>query len=113
MYQGKKVTLLAKREGPRIHFALKVRSGPSPEGATRVSRVAHVPGPRDSMSAAEQKALTGPRRWCRVLRLQEGVGSWVGKAPWLIEWGGGSSVESPHFQRVHYCQVRPFCELGD
>lgn len=37
--------------------------------------------------------------------LKEGVGHWVGKAPWLIEWGGGASVESPHFQRVHYCQL--------
>lgn len=55
---GKKVTVLAKREGQNIHFTLK-----------------------------------------------EGVGHWVGKAPWLIEWGGGASVESPHFQRVHYCQL--------
>lgn len=37
--------------------------------------------------------------------LKEGVGSWVGKPPWKIEWGGGASVESPHFQRVHYCQL--------
>ena len=37
--------------------------------------------------------------------LKEGVGSWVGKAPWKIEWGGGASVESPHFQRVHYCEL--------
>lgn len=48
---GKKVTVLAKREGHRIHFSLR-----------------------------------------------EGAGSWVGKAPWLIEWGGGASVESPHYQ---------------
>ena len=37
--------------------------------------------------------------------LKEGVGNWVGKPPWKIEWGGGASVESPHFQRVHYCQL--------
>lgn len=22
-----------------------------------------------------------------------------------IEWGGGSSVENPHFQRLHYCKL--------
>ncbi|KAK3259597.1 hypothetical protein CYMTET_31413 [Cymbomonas tetramitiformis] len=55
---GKKVSLLAKRDGAKISFSLK-----------------------------------------------EGVGNWVGKSPWLIEWGGGASVESPHFQRVHYCQL--------
>ena len=37
--------------------------------------------------------------------LREGVGSWVGKSPWKIEWGGGASVESPHYQRVHYCEL--------
>lgn len=37
--------------------------------------------------------------------LREGVGSWVGKSPWKIQWGGGASVESPHFQRVHYCEL--------
>lgn len=44
-------------------------------------------------------------------RLRAGVGDWVDRAPWRIEWGGGSSVENPHFQRVHYCQllVRLYC----
>lgn len=37
--------------------------------------------------------------------LREGVGEWVEKAPWKIQWGGGASVESPHFQRVHYCEL--------
>ena len=37
--------------------------------------------------------------------LKEGVGAFVGKPPWKIEWGGGASVESPHFQRVHYCEL--------
>jgi len=32
-------------------------------------------------------------------------GDWVDKPPWRITWGGGASVESPHFQRVHYCQL--------
>ena len=38
-------------------------------------------------------------------RLRAGVGDWVDRAPWRVEWGGGSSVENPHFQRVHYCQL--------
>lgn len=38
-------------------------------------------------------------------RLRAGVGDWVDRSPWRIEWGGGSSVENPHFQRVHYCQL--------
>lgn len=37
--------------------------------------------------------------------LRPGVGDWVGKAPWKVEWGGGASVENPHFQRVHYCEL--------
>ena len=37
--------------------------------------------------------------------LKEGVGAFVGKPPWKIERGGGASVESPHFQRVHYCEL--------
>ena len=42
---------------------------------------------------------------CVSFRLREGVGDWVDRAPWRIEWGGGSSVENPHVQRVHYCQL--------
>ena len=38
-------------------------------------------------------------------RLRAGVGDWVDRAPWRIEWGGGSSIENPHYQRVHYCQL--------
>lgn len=37
--------------------------------------------------------------------LRPGVGDWVDRAPWKIEWGGGASVENPHFQRVHYCDL--------
>ena len=33
------------------------------------------------------------------------MGTWVEKPPWLVEWGGGASVENPHVQRVHYCQL--------
>ena len=40
-----------------------------------------------------------------TFNLKEGVGAYVGKPPWRIEWGGGASVESPHFQRVHYCEL--------
>jgi len=38
-------------------------------------------------------------------KLREGVGKFVERAPWKIEWGGGSSVENPHYQRVHYCEL--------
>lgn len=37
--------------------------------------------------------------------LRQGVGEAVGRSPWKVEWGGGSSVENPHYQRVHYCQL--------
>lgn len=37
--------------------------------------------------------------------LRAGVGDWVDKAPWREEWGGGASVENPHVQRVHYCEL--------
>ena len=37
--------------------------------------------------------------------LREGTGVTVGKPPWKVEWGGGASVESPHVQRVHYCEL--------
>ena len=37
--------------------------------------------------------------------LRQGVGEWVERAPWRVEWGGGASVENPHFQRVHYCEL--------
>lgn len=37
--------------------------------------------------------------------LRDGKGDWVDKPPWRITWGGGASVESPHFQRVHYCEL--------
>lgn len=44
--------------------------------------------------------------------LRQGIGEWVGRAPWKVEWGGGASVENPHFQRVHYCEllVRDFLQ---
>ena len=38
-------------------------------------------------------------------RLREGAGARVPRAPWRIEWGGGASIENPHYQRVHYCQL--------
>ena len=31
--------------------------------------------------------------------------NWAPRAPWLVTWGGGASVESPHRQRVHYCEL--------
>lgn len=56
--ESKKVTILARREGSKIHF-----------------------------------------------RLRQGVGYAIPKSPWKIEWGGGASVENPHYQRVHYCEL--------
>lgn len=37
--------------------------------------------------------------------LRENVGAVVPKAPWKCEWGGGSSIENPHVQRVQYCDL--------
>lgn len=63
---GKKVMLLARRDGAQIRFSLRA-----------------------------------------------GTGSPVAIAPWKEEWGGGASVENPHFQRVHYCELLVrFCGLG-
>ena len=36
---------------------------------------------------------------------QAGMGEEVARPPWLEEWGGGASVENPHVQRVHYCEL--------
>ncbi len=36
---------------------------------------------------------------------QAGVGELAARPPWLEEWGGGASVENPHVQRVHYCEL--------
>ncbi|DBA83709.1 TPA: hypothetical protein ACH3X1_006247 [Trebouxia sp. C0004] len=55
---GKKVMLLARRDGAQIRFSLRA-----------------------------------------------GTGSPVAIAPWKEEWGGGASVENPHYQRVHYCEL--------
>ena len=33
------------------------------------------------------------------------MGEYVEKPPWLEEWGGGSSIENPHVQRVHYTEL--------
>jgi hypothetical protein len=41
----------------------------------------------------------------RRFSLRAGTGSPVAIAPWKEEWGGGASVENPHFQRVHYCEL--------
>ena len=37
--------------------------------------------------------------------LRAGVGTPVERPPWKVEWGGGASVENPHYQRVHYCDL--------
>ena len=33
------------------------------------------------------------------------MGEEVDRPPWLEKWGGGASVENPHVQRVHYCEL--------
>ena len=33
------------------------------------------------------------------------MGGEAERSPWLEEWGGGASVENPHVQRVHYCEL--------
>ena len=38
-------------------------------------------------------------------KLRQGIGYQVPKSPWKIEWGGGASIENPHYQRVHYCEL--------
>lgn len=58
------------------------------------------------VKAKKKVTLLAKRELDRVtFSLKEGVGGYVGKPPWRIEWGGGASVESPHFQRVHYCEL--------
>ena len=37
--------------------------------------------------------------------LRQGVGQHVERPPWKEAWGGGASVENPHVQRVHYCEL--------
>jgi len=37
--------------------------------------------------------------------LRPGVGVPAPRAPWHEGWGGGSSVENPHVQRVKYCEL--------
>ncbi|KFM29158.1 Protein arginine N-methyltransferase 7 [Auxenochlorella protothecoides] len=37
--------------------------------------------------------------------LRQGVGEEVARPPWKEQWGGGASVENPHVQRVHYCEL--------
>ena len=55
---------------------------------------------RPHVTAMARCALMTRRR-----SLREGDGDWVDKPPWTVTWGGGASVESPHFQRVHYCEL--------
>lgn len=37
--------------------------------------------------------------------LRQGVGEEVERPPWKETWGGGASIENPHVQRVHYCEL--------
>jgi len=41
----------------------------------------------------------------RTFKLRGNVGTPRAFPPWEIKWGGGASVENPHYQRVHYCEL--------
>lgn len=62
---GNKITLIAQRQGGRIHFTRSIL-----KGEDLADQVVEAP-----------------------------------KAPWKVEWGGGPSVENPHYQRAHYCEL--------
>ena len=87
--------------------------------ATPAAPAAHAAGPRHHWGQAlqylEQAVPLQPGRRVALLArreegkvrfaLRQGVGEHVRRAPWKVEWGGGASVENPHFQRVHYCDL--------
>ena len=91
------------------------------------SSSAPAPGPRhywgQALQYLDRAVQVAPGRRLMLLArreggkprfaLRQGVGEWVERAPWKVEWGGGASVENPHYQRVHYCEllVRPMCLL--
>ena len=74
---GQKVTLLYAVQQDKLHF----RHGPSATAIAHCVLMLHR------------------------CSLREGDGDWVEKPPWTVTWGGGASIESPHFQRVHYCEL--------
>ena len=41
----------------------------------------------------------------RTFKLRGNVGTPRALPPWEVTWGGGASVENPHYQRVHYCEL--------
>ena len=58
------------------------------------------------VSAGKKIMLLARREGSKVrFSLRAGAGSAVDKAPWKVQWGGGASIENPHFQRVHYCDL--------
>ena len=63
-----------------------------------------VPGRRATLLARREEGRPH-------FALRQGVGTPVPRAPWKIEWGGGASVENPHFQRVHYCDLLVRCAV--
>jgi protein arginine N-methyltransferase 7 len=88
---GKKITLLARWAAhPFLHAARSLLSHPAP--TLPLLCISHA-----CRYSSGGKGLS--------FALRQGVGEWVGRAPWKIEWGGGASVENPHYQRVHYCEL--------
>lgn len=61
---------------------------------------------RLQVTAGEKVMLLARRDGAQIrFSLRAGAGSPVAKAHWKEEWGGAASVENPHFQRVHYCEL--------
>ena len=100
------------RDRPRVFASASVEPPPR-ESAAAPEKPEHYWGQAlqylergVQVRARKRVTLLAKREADRVsFALKEGAGAYVGKPPWKIEWGGGASVESPHFQRVHYCEL--------
>ncbi len=110
--------VLARRKGGKARFRLCEGGGErvpctfgttGPEADRNLARISHAgcTSAEQGLLAAGSKIMVLARREGGKVsfRLREGVGVRVPRAPWRIEWGGGASIENPHFQRVHYCQL--------
>lgn len=49
--------------------------------------------------------IGGGTETARTFKLRGNVGTPRALPPWEVTWGGGASVENPHYQRVHYCEL--------
>ena len=66
-----------------------------------------------AVRAGKTVSLVVKREPSRIaFSLRQGIGEEAPRPPWLVRWGGGASVENPHVQRVHYCEllVRDFLQ---